>query len=407
MLSGGTPKTSKQEYWNGSIPWITASALKGFFLNDSLRRLTEVGVENGSRLVPEGTTICVVRGMSLRTEFRLGITTRPVAFGEDCKALIPDEGIDPTFFAYALKSREAEVLALVDRAGHGTGRLGTPELKSVSIPVPPVPEQRRIASALKMVQELAQQTKGVSSSAVQLKESLRTHLFTFGLCEPSESHRIETAPLGPGKAPTQWSRLRIGEIAEVVRGSSPRPKGNPLYFSREPTEYPWIMISDLRKFKKGKLLTATSEYLTKEGMRKGRHIPAGTLVLTNSGTVGVPAILGISGCIHDGYLAFRDLDTDRVNREFLYYLLEYWTEYLLSIAPKGTQANLNTRIVKGLQIALPPISTQAKIAALLEAADRKIELEEQLVHALSQLFDSLLIELMSGKTRIPQSERAA
>lgn len=147
-LSGGTPSTARPEFWSGDIPWITASSLTNFYLCHSRRRVTEEGLRNGTRLVPAGTTIFVVRGMSLRSEFRVGIATRPVAFGQDCKAVVPSDDLDPVYFAFAVRGKTSEVLRLVDRAGHGTGRLQTEAIKGVSIPLPPLVVQKEIAGAL-------------------------------------------------------------------------------------------------------------------------------------------------------------------------------------------------------------------------------------------------------------------
>lgn len=85
--SGGTPRTEVAEYWDGDIPWITASSLHDFYVEDSERRVTQLGIENGTRLMPKDTILFVVRGMSLKTEFRAGIARRPVTFGQDCKAI--------------------------------------------------------------------------------------------------------------------------------------------------------------------------------------------------------------------------------------------------------------------------------------------------------------------------------
>lgn len=147
-LSGGTPSTSIPQYWGGDIPWITASSLTTFHLRDSVRRVTQEGLENGTRLVPEGSTIFVVRGMSLRKEFRVGYATRPMAFGQDCKAIQPHPDIDPLYLALAVRSRDRDVLQLVDRAGHGTGRLQTEAIKDVQIPVPPRQRQKEIVEAM-------------------------------------------------------------------------------------------------------------------------------------------------------------------------------------------------------------------------------------------------------------------
>ena len=123
--SGGTPSTDAPEYWDGDIPWISAASLRDFEITDSERRITKRGATAGSRLVPPGTTILVVRGMSLKTEVRVGITQREVAFGQDCKALLPNKDVNPRYLTYLIKACESHLLTLVDEAGHGTGRLET------------------------------------------------------------------------------------------------------------------------------------------------------------------------------------------------------------------------------------------------------------------------------------------
>jgi type I restriction enzyme S subunit len=150
-MSGGTPSTDDDRYWAGDIPWISAASLKGFRISDSERRVTRLGSLMGTRLVPPGTVLFVVRGMSLKTEFRVGITERKVAFGQDCKAIVPVPGIDGKFLALALKARSRQILAMVDEAGHGTGRLPTDLIANLEIGVPELAEQQRIAEILDAV----------------------------------------------------------------------------------------------------------------------------------------------------------------------------------------------------------------------------------------------------------------
>ncbi|MEU2552010.1 restriction endonuclease subunit S [Streptomyces sp. NPDC013313] len=134
--SGGTPKTSVAEYWGGTIPWISASSLKSPWIRDSDRCVTELGARNGTRLAAAQTILFVVRGMSLTSEFRVGITQREVTFGQDCKALIAKSGIDPVTLFLAVKSKEKKILSMVDLAGHGTGRLVTDRLASLPVQLP-------------------------------------------------------------------------------------------------------------------------------------------------------------------------------------------------------------------------------------------------------------------------------
>jgi len=135
-LSGGTPSTTDSSYWDGDIPWISALSLKSPWISESDRKVTSLGVENGTRLVPKNTIIFVVRGSSLDTEFRVGLTQREVAFGQDCKALIAGDDIDPAVLFLAIRSRSSDVLKLVDHAGHGAGRLATDLITKVHVRVP-------------------------------------------------------------------------------------------------------------------------------------------------------------------------------------------------------------------------------------------------------------------------------
>ncbi|MFE2434481.1 restriction endonuclease subunit S [Streptomyces sp. NPDC059409] len=135
-LSGGTPKTSEPSYWGGDIPWISAASLKTPWLYESERSVTELGAQNGTRLVPKGTILFVVRGMSLTTEFRVGIAEREVAFGQDCKALIPHADIDPATLFLAVRAQSPRILKMVDLAGHGTGRLVTERVANLRVRLP-------------------------------------------------------------------------------------------------------------------------------------------------------------------------------------------------------------------------------------------------------------------------------
>jgi type I restriction enzyme S subunit len=135
-LSGGTPSTTESRYWGGELPWISAASLKSFFIDTSDRRLTPEGAMAGTRVVPAGAVIFVVRGMSLKTEFRIGVAQREVAFGQDCKAVVVQDGYPPCTVAVGLHTARDRVLELVDEAGHGTGRLATDRIEQLELPLP-------------------------------------------------------------------------------------------------------------------------------------------------------------------------------------------------------------------------------------------------------------------------------
>ncbi len=93
LLSGGTPRKSESSYWKGTIPWFSSKEVRTFELSDAELHLTESGAEEGSNVVPAGTVLFVVRGMSLANEFRVGVTTVKATFNQDVKALIPSKKV--------------------------------------------------------------------------------------------------------------------------------------------------------------------------------------------------------------------------------------------------------------------------------------------------------------------------
>ncbi|MFD5450681.1 restriction endonuclease subunit S [Streptomyces sp. NPDC003470] len=218
-LSGGTPSTGNSAYWDGDIPWISAASLKAFRIDRSDRRVTRLGADNGSRLVDKGTVLFVVRGMSLKSEFRIGVTEREVAFGQDCKAIVAAGGIDPHFLAHAVQARTPEILAMVEETSHGTGRLDTERLQELEIGVPPMSEQRRIVAAHAVTERRIAALERVRAKL----KTAETALVSGKLTETSERvplsswlHRIEAGksplaqdtPAGDG----EWGVLKVSAV---------------------------------------------------------------------------------------------------------------------------------------------------------------------------------------------------
>jgi type I restriction enzyme S subunit len=166
-----------------------------------------------------------------------------------------------------------------------------------------------------------------------------------------------TAELPPG-----WVRKKLGDVLTVIRGASPRPKGDPRYFGGD---IPWIMISDITR-EKGKFLSQTRDHVTEDGAQKSRFLPAGTLILSNSGTVCVPKILAVDGCIHDGFVAFPELPSD-FDILYLYYYFDFIRPRIINAHRQGiTQVNLNTEIVKNIRLPIAPLDQQKHIVAEIE-----------------------------------------
>ena len=151
--SGGTPSKSNGAYWSGSIPWVSAKDMKSFRLHDTEDHISLHAVGRGGKVVPAKTILLLVRGMTLHNDVPICMTMREMAFNQDIKALQPVTGVDNTFLAYWLLAHKPDLLASVDHAGHGTGRLVTETLKGKPVRLPPLSEQRAIASVLGMLDD--------------------------------------------------------------------------------------------------------------------------------------------------------------------------------------------------------------------------------------------------------------
>lgn len=162
---------------------------------------------------------------------------------------------------------------------------------------------------------------------------------------------------------------------------------------------PWLTVREVTKSSRI-YLTETRSYLTEKGVGFSRVIPEGTVVLTNSGaTLGVAKITSIETCANDGIAAFFELR--RMKELFLYYLLNARTDYFREdLAPGLGQPNLNTSIISGVLIPLPPLPEQRRIAAALSDADALLAGLDALVAKKELVKRGVMEELLSGERRL-------
>jgi type I restriction enzyme S subunit len=151
--------------------------MKSFRIAHADECVTEAGVQNGTRLVPSGTLLFVVRGMSLAKEFRVGVTSRPVAFNQDLRALVPSADIDPIYLTHFLRGSQRAVLGMVDHASHGTTRLTSDRVEALPVPIPPLDEQRRIAEVLDRAEALRAKRRAALAQLDTLTQSIFLDLF--------------------------------------------------------------------------------------------------------------------------------------------------------------------------------------------------------------------------------------
>ena len=214
FISGGTPSKSRQDYWGGSIPWVSAKDMKRFQLHETGDKVTNAGVANGTRIVPANTVMMLVRGMTLLNDVPICIARRPMTFNQDVKALRPKPGVAEEFLPYLVIGNKDRLLGLVDLAGHGTGRLNTDEVKALDIDLPPLSEQRAIAHVLGTLDDKIELNRRMNETLEEMARALFKSWFVD--FEPVRAkaalkqHALGNRA-GPGAAPSGNSAAPAGE----------------------------------------------------------------------------------------------------------------------------------------------------------------------------------------------------
>ncbi|MCM2288739.1 MAG: restriction endonuclease subunit S [Sulfuritalea sp.] len=254
-------------------------------------------------------------------------------------------------------------------------------LNSFQIPVPPTEtEQRAIATALSDVDALLGGLERLIAKKRDLKQAAMQQLLTGQTRLPGFSG--------------EWEVKRLGELAKIQRGASPRPIDSPAWFEENST-VGWVRISDVTS--SGMFLCETTQRLSPLGVKHSRPVATGSLIMSICATVGRPIITRIDVCIHDGFVVFDNLEADQL---FAYYVLKWiepdWTRH----GQTGSQMNLNTGLINGTVIKLPPRAEQTAIAAVLSDMDAELSALAARRDKSRDLKQAMMQELLTGRIRL-------
>ncbi|MCB1994862.1 MAG: restriction endonuclease subunit S [Burkholderiaceae bacterium] len=452
--SGGTPSRAVAAYWNGEIPWISAKSLVDFYVGESEECVTEEGARNGTRVVPKNTILFVVRGMSLKSEFRIGLTTRRVAFNQDLKALVAKDGISATFLAYAIRACTEQILGFVGEAGHGTGVLPTDRMQSLAIALPAYELQvqiGRVAQALdfkialnrrinQTLEAMAQAifkswfvdfdpVKAKIAAKAEGRDPLRAAMSAIsGKTDaeldalPPEQHAqlATTAALFPdeieeselGEIPKGWMSSTLGGLCRTYGGLiQTGPFGSQLHAHDYTTEgIPVVMPQDLS----GRRICIDKVARVDESDAKRLHrhrLQAGDIVFSRRGDVGRHALVTpreFGWLCGTGCLLVRPSTEAKISAYVSCALAQAESlEWLTRHAVGATMPNLNTTILSNLPIVLPPSAVLTGLQDRLDAMEATKNLFVGETEILAELRDTLLPKLLSGELSLSTREAEA
>jgi type I restriction enzyme S subunit len=296
--------------------------------------------------------------------------------------------VNTQYLSYLLQSDFVHRRMIAFSCGSTVLNLNSDLLKGLDLALPPLPEQRKIASVLYAVDQAIQKTEAIIEQATQAQRGLLRELLTEGF----NDH--ETTNAGAlGEIPTDWRTEKLGQVADVQRGKfTHRPRNDPDFYDGA---YPFIQTGEVVEAR-GKL-THYSQTLNEKGRGVSKRFDAGTIVITIAGNIGDTAIATFPIYFPDSLVGITA--GDEVDPYYLEFFLRSRKKYLNRLATETTQKNLNLSLLRPIDVALPPLSEQREIAGVLKGLDSKIRSEKRYTHQLQSLKRGLMQDLLTGEVR--------
>lgn len=184
-----------------------------------------------------------------------------------------------------------------------------------------------------------------------------------------------------------WEQCKLGDLAEIVRGASPRPISDPKWFDND-SNVGWLRIADVTA-QDGRI-RYLEQKISELGQEKTRVIKTPHLLLSIAATVGKPVINYVPTGVHDGFLIFLN---PKFNILYAFWWLEMFREKWNKYGQPGSQVNLNSDLVKNQVINIPNEKEQEKISSFLESLDKIITLHQRKLEHLNLKKKALLQKL--------------
>lgn len=381
--SGGTPNRAESKFYDGTIPWVKSGELKDGVINETSEKISQLGLESSSaKMIPSGTLLIALYGATVG---KLGILNIEAASNQAVCAIYPNYSIHQKYlFHYLFKIRQK----LIERStGGAQPNISQEIIRNLQIPLPPLPEQKRIAEVLDQADALREKRRLALQKLDSLTQSIFIEMFGDPVRNPNSFEKTELKNL----------------IKEFRYGTSNKSTENGYYTLRIPNIIKKeISFDDLKK------VPVTAQELEKLRLKNGDVL----FVRTNGNpdNVGRCAVFnrtkienagfGESEFIFASYLIRARLDLKRIEPIFLqYYLLtDEGRKLLLSKARTSAgQYNINTEGLGNLIILFPPIGLQNKFAEIVKKIEalkaEKLKSAEKIEH----LFQSLQQRAFKGE----------
>lgn len=323
----------------------------------------------------------------------------------DIIPIYADKDVRQQYLPYLMHSKLVRDRVVSTMEGTNLPRTSWGDLEKTLIPLPSLPEQRRIADILSTVDEQIQQTDEIIEERKLFKQGLTSDLFQNGIGHTSFT------PVSIGareyQLPQSWEMVTIEDLLDQETDKKPirgGPPGGKISKQDRVKEGPKVYVQENIIYQDYSMGT---EYLSEEKFEEleGAALEPGDVVITRAGTVGRTDVFPeyARKGIMDSSLIRLKLDQQRVRPE---YLSTYISDssisqfQIKSMSHGGTRININNQIIKSLSVPLPPLSEQDQISEHLRLAQEKIDQEREAKQKLEDLKRGLMQDLLTGKVRV-------
>lgn len=364
------------------FPIIDGANLKGFKVTDNLTKfVTEEKARSLSRSIARrGDVIITISGTlgqiayipddSMFEEYLCSQRQFRVSF-DSSRVYVPY-----LVFYFHTNEGQGKILSFANQTGVPALSQPLKNFRKIRIQLPSYTEQRRIASVIEAINDKIECNQKVNDNLQQQAAAL------------FESWFVNYEPWD-GNQPSGWTNAPLGSFVEIKRGGSPRPIQNFLSDSG----LRWLKISDVTSLSSPFVLEI-KEHIKEEGLRKTVYLHAGELVLSNSATPGIPKILDVDTCIHDGWLYFPKSE---LSKYYLYLFFKHIRKELVSLGNGSVFTNLKTDILKAFPATKADETTLKEFDALVAPLFDAMLNADRENFKLATMRDVLLPKLMSGE----------
>lgn len=318
LIGGGTPKTTVEEYWNGSIPWLSVVDFSGDsrYVSHASKSITQLGLENSStKLLNPGDLILSARG----TVGELAQLTAPMAFNQSCFGIRSNfNGLSQNYLYYLLLT----VIGELRQNSHGSifSTVNRKTFESVDIVLPPLEEQERIAGILGSLDDKIEANTRLIQTLLDTADSIFQKFYSE--CELSES---------------TYASL------EVYGGGTPSTK-NETYWGGD---IHWLTPTDVTSLG-SPMLFGTARKLTEDGLNacSSKLHPAGSIMMTSRATIGAFAINQYPAATNQGFIVA--VPQREEERWWIYHHMKKDVPEMINSANGTTFLEISRRTFKGL-----------------------------------------------------------